>query len=84
MTEWGVFLALGLILSFVAGVVAPITKLTQSITRLTVVLDQVTKDVETLKKQGVEGNGKLWAHSDEQDARINDHETRLQLLEKTE
>lgn len=84
MTEWGVFLVITAVAGFLAGVITPITKLTQSITKLTVVLDQVTKDVETLKKQSGDSHGKLWAHSDEQDARLNDHETRIQLLEKVE
>ena len=82
MTEWGVFLALGVIVSFLAGVITPITKLTKSITELTVALRQVTKDVEELKTATNDQHNELHAHNEQQDAKIQDHETRLRLMER--
>ena len=80
MTEWAVFGVLVAVAGFLAVVVPPIVNLTKSITRLTVVVDNLSKDMELQRKS----NSKLWAHNDEQDEKLNDHETRLQLLEKVE
>ena len=84
MTEWGVFLVISALAAFLAAVIAPITKLTQSITKLTVVVERLTNDMQELKQQSEERDNKLWSHNDDQDAKLADHETRLQLLEKAE
>lgn len=84
MTEWAVFGVLVAVAGFLAMVVPPIVNLTKSITRLTVVVDKLSTDLEAEKQQGKESHNKLWAHNDEQDERINDHETRIRLLEESE
>ena len=84
MTEWAVFGVLVAVAGFLAVVVPPIVNLTKSITRLTVVVDKLSADLEEQKKKGNESHNKLWAHNDEQDGRINDHETRIRLLEESE
>ena len=78
MTEWGVVGVLIALLGLLATVVNPIITLTRSITKLTVVVERLSQDMETQRTS----NGKLWAHNDEQDARISDHETRICLLEE--
>lgn len=80
MNEWAVFGVLVAVAGFLAVVVPPIVNLTKSITRLTVVVDNLSKDMEIQRKS----NSKLWAHNDEQDGRLNDHETRIRILEETE
>ncbi len=80
MNEWAVFGVLVAVAGFLAVVVPPIVNLTKSITRLTVVVDNLSKDMELQRKS----NSKLWAHNDEQDGRLNDHETRIRILEETE
>ena len=80
MTEWAVFGVLVAVAGFLAVVVPPIVNLTKSITRLTVVVDNLSKDMELQRKS----NSKLWAHNDEQDGRLNDHETRIRILEESE
>lgn len=84
MTEWAVFGVLAAVVGFLAVVVPPIVNLTKSITRLTVVVDKLGGDLEEQKRQGSESRRKLWAHNDEQDGRLNDHETRIRLLEESE
>ena len=84
MTEWAVFSVLVAVAGFLAVVVPPIVNLTKSITRLTVVVDKLSGDLEDQKKRSTESHRKLWAHNGEQDERINDHETRIRLLEETE
>ena len=80
MNEWAVFGVIVAVAGFLAVVVPPIVNLTKSITRLTVVVDNLSKDMELQRKS----NSKLWAHNDEQDGRLNDHETRIRILEETE
>lgn len=84
MTEWGVVLVIATVGGFLAGVIAPIAKLTQAITKLTVVVERLSNDMQELKKKGDDRNDELWSHNDTQDAKLADHETRLQLLEKAE
>lgn len=84
MTEWAVFGVLVAVAGFLAVVVPPIVNLTKSITRLTVVVDKLSSDLEEQKERSIESHSKLWAHNDEQDERINDHETRIRLLEESE
>ena len=84
MTEWAVFGVIAAVSGFLAVVVPPIVNLTKSITRLTVVVDKLSSDLEAQKKRCGESHSKLWAHNDEQDGRINDHETRIRLLEESE
>ena len=70
---------------------APIIKLNANITRLTVVLDAVKAELEEQKKAlsaqrdgSKEAHRRIWAHNDEQDATLSDHETRLRVLESKE
>lgn len=82
MTEWGV---VGVIIALV-GLIATFVKvgvnLTKTITKLSVVVDRLEKSVVTNQKDVHESFVKLWKHEEEQDDILNDHETRLQLLEK--
>lgn len=84
MNEWAVFGVLVAVAGFLAVVVPPIVNLTKSITRLTVVVDKLSNDLEEQKTRSIESHEKLWKHNTEQDDRINDHETRLRLLEDSE
>lgn len=84
MTEWAVFGVLVAVAGFLAVVVPPIVNLTKSITRLTVVVDKLSNDLEDQKRRSIESHEKLWNHNNEQDERINDHETRIRLLEESE
>lgn len=84
MTEWGVFLVIGSVVSFLACVISPITKLTQSITKLSVVVDQLTKDMETSKQQSEKSHEELWEHVHGNDAKLADHEMRIRIMEHHE
>ena len=84
MNEWAVFGVLAAIASFLAVIVPPIIKLTGSITKLTTVVDNLGSEMEKQQKQNRNSIDKLWSHNDEQDDKLCDHETRLQLLERCE
>ena len=80
MTEWGVLGVIITVGGLLATVITPIINLTKSITKLTVVVENLSKDMESQRTS----TKRLWAHNDEQDEKLCDHETRLQLLERAE
>lgn len=87
--EWTVFTALAAIVGLGVTVGAPIIKLNANITRLTVILDGIKAELEEQKKalsaqkaDSRESHRRLWAHNDEQDNTLNDHETRIRVLEQ--
>ena len=84
MNEWAVFGVLAAIASFLAVIVPPIIKLTGSITKLTTVVETLDREMNDQRKQNKQRIDRLWAHNEEQDEKLCDHETRLQLLERCE
>lgn len=78
MSEWAVLGVIITVAGLLTTVITPIVKLTSSITKLTVVVENIRKDME-IQRGSTE---RLWAHNDEQDTKLNDHETRIQILEK--
>lgn len=86
--EWNVFTTLAAIVGLGVTVGAPIIKLNANITRLTVVLDIIKTEIEEQKKtlsaqraESRDSHSRLWAHNNEQDQTLADHETRLRVLE---
>lgn len=84
MTEWGVVGVIIALVGLVAAIVGPITRLTQSITKLTVVVDRLDAEQKTQRQDAKTSHQKLWDKCYEQDETINDHESRLRLLEDHE
>lgn len=82
MSEWGVFGVIVALIGFAVSIVTPIIKLNTNITKLTVTLERMVKDVDIQKNSSHEAHKRLWAKNEEQDKRINDHEKRLSLVER--
>ena len=82
----------GVIVTLVGLAVAvggPVLKLNGSITRLTTLLqaiehrlDEVEREARDQRAHAAESHRRIWAHSDEQDERLEDHEKRITLLER--
>lgn len=70
------------LIGLAGSIVGPIVKLNSSITRLTVTMDRLVKDVDSLKENSHDAHQRLWEKNDEQDKIINDHESRITSLEK--
>lgn len=82
MTEWGVVLVIIALIGLATSIIAPIVKLTKTITKLTVVMDGLRETVEANRRDNRASHERLWDHNKEQDEAINDHETRITVLEK--
>lgn len=61
---------------------APVIKLNTTITRLIVKLDGLGNDMAKFEVHNHESHRRIWEHNDEQDEKLADHETRLQVIEK--
>ena len=87
--EWTVFEVVAAIAALFLSIGVPVIRLNSSITKLTVMLERVEKDVaanrtalEQQRAAAKASHEKLWRHNEEQDAQLQNHETRLQVLEK--
>ena len=81
MTEWGVVGVIVALAGLVVTLVRPMISLTKSITQLTTVVDRLKNDVEDTVDKNHESHRRIWAHNDEQDKTLTDHEKRIGFLE---
>ena len=87
--EWTTVTVIIALVGLIVTVTTPLIKLNNNITRLTVILDGIKAELEEQKKalsaqkaESRESHRRLWAHNDEQDNTLNDHETRIRVLEQ--
>ena len=80
--EWQVVGVIVVLIGLAGSIVGPIVKLNSSITRLTVTMDRLVKDVDSLKENSHDAHQRLWEKNAEQDKALADHETRITTLEK--
>lgn len=82
MTEWGVVGVIVVLLGLGVSIVKPIVSLTRSITELTVTMRDFKQDLDNLTVNNTESHRRIWRHNEEQDEQIQDHETRIQIIER--
>lgn len=82
MTEWGVVTVIVTLLGAAAAFAAPIIKLIRAITTLTVVMQGLKETVDKNYEDNKASHQRIWEHNNEQDDTLNNHETRLTVLEK--
>lgn len=80
--EWTTVTVIIALVGLGAAVIKPIVSLTQSITRLTVVVDRLERELDDQSEHSRESHKRLWDHNDEQDNRLDDHERRIHDMEK--
>lgn len=87
--EWQVFGVIVALLGFVVAVVTPILKLNTSITKLTVTMESMSKDLINDREKSRDAHKNIWAGIDavekkntEQDLTLSNHEQRIKVLEK--
>lgn len=76
---------LGIALSVSGGCIAiikPILKLNTTIVNLIDSIDSLRSDYSETVKKNSDSHRKIWEHNGIQDKTINDHEIRIQILEK--
>ena len=87
--EWTVVGVIVTLVGLAAAVGGPVLKLNASITKLTTLLQVIEQRLDTLEQgakeqrtHAAESHRRIWAHNDEQDDRLEDHEKRITLLER--
>lgn len=93
MKEWDVVLVIVVLINMGLSIYNPLSKAqkdnTKAMTELTVTMKNVTerllgfeKDMEHFETKNNESHRRIWTHNADQDKKIEDHETRLQIIEK--
>lgn len=82
MTEWGVVGVLAALAGFGATVIKPLLSLNASIVHLTTRIDQMTASLDEISERNRRSHDRIWRHSGEQDAALEDHEHRITVLEE--
>lgn len=86
MTEWGVVGVIVVLVGLFTAVCVPLIKSTKENTRIMTELNlsvtNLREDISELSTNNKEAHKRLWTHQAEQDKIINDHETRIVVLEK--
>ncbi len=80
--EWTTVTVIIALVGLAAAIVKPIVSLTQSITKLTVVVEGLCEDQEEQKQHTKECHQRIWAYNEAQDQTLNDHEKRIGKLEQ--
>lgn len=81
MTEWGVFLVITALLSFVVAVVAPVLKLNTTITKLNSTMERLREKLDDLTVDNKAAHRRMWEKIDGHEERIDNHEVRMKLIE---
>lgn len=81
--EWTVVTVVIALVGLGGAIVKPIASLTGSITKLTVVVERVEKELAEQAQHSHESHRRLWEHNAEQDGRLDDHEMRIDRLERS-
>lgn len=79
--EWTTVTVIIALVGLGAAVIKPIVSLTQSITKLTVVVERLERELDEQSEHSRESHRRLWDHNEEQDNRLDDHERRIHDIE---
>lgn len=82
MNEWTVVTVLIAIVGLFVTVAKPIVGLNNNITRLSENVERLEGKLAELGERNSDTHRRLWDRGDEQAQRIEDHETRISVLER--
>ena len=82
MSEWTVVTVLVALLGLFATVAKPIVSLNATIARLSETVERLDGRLTEMNQRNADGHRRLWEECERHSVRIEDHETRLTVLEK--
>lgn len=82
MTEWGVFTIFTSIVVFLVTICTVVVKVTRTINDNTNALELLSVTLKEFKADNKTSHDKIWHKFDDVDKEVNDHETRITVLEK--
>lgn len=80
--EWHIINVLIVLVGFGATVTVPILKLSNTITKLNSTCENLEKEFKDFEENNKDSHRRLWNHNTKQDEQIQEHENRINLLEK--
>lgn len=82
MTEWAVVGVIITLLGLVAAVVKPLVSLNTTLTKLSDSVATLDKNITALTTDNTASHARIWGELNAHDEKLNDHETRLTIMEK--
>lgn len=79
--EWTVVTVIVVLVGLIASVLKPLLSLNATITRLTESVNSLEKNIAGLTEKNGESHDRLWEKSCAMDDRLNNHETRIRIIE---
>lgn len=78
---WEIFLGIVALIGFCVTIATPLMKLSKTMTELNVNMQNLNQAMNTLTANNTESHRRIWAHNDEQDERLDNHEKRITKIE---
>lgn len=78
---WEIFLGIVALVGFVITLATPLMKLSKTMTELNVNMQNLNKAMNVLTANNTESHRRIWAHNEEQDEKIENHEKRITKIE---
>lgn len=78
---WEIFLGIVALVGFVVSIATPLMKLSKTMTELNVNMQNLNQAMQTLTANNTESHRRIWAHNDEQDEKLENHEKRITKIE---
>lgn len=78
---WEIFLGIVALIGFCVTIATPLMKLSKTMTELNVNMQNLNQAMNTLTANNTESHRRIWAHNDEQDERLENHEKRITKIE---
>ena len=86
MTEWSVVGVIVVLVGLFFAIYTPISKNTkentEAMTELTVTMRVIGDQLSKFDEDNSKSHKRIWENNEHQDSILNDHETRLQIIEK--
>lgn len=80
--EWTVVTVLVVVIGLVVTILTPAIKLNTSVTKLATLVDSLNNKISTTETNNAEAHRRIWNELDDQKDTLNQHETRITVLEK--
>ena len=80
--EWTTVTVLIAVVGLIATVLTPAIKLNTSVTKLATLVDSLNNKISTSESNNSEAHRRIWSELDGQKETLNQHETRITVLEK--
>lgn len=78
---WEIFLGIVALIGFCVTIMTPLMKLSKTMTELNVNMQNLNQAMNTLTANNTESHRRIWAHNEEQDEKLENHEKRITKIE---